>query len=149
MYLPNPKQEAPQLFRNLRLEMGVSPNETTPLLQLFSNLFLRIEDLEEAQSKDGRSTTEISSAPTIGPAPKPLRSGTVSHREIGEPILRVIMAGSKSTKSMLPELVEFSEDSSTLQLTLRWPTPSGESRAGSRGLVTRSTTPSPSKSSSE
>lgn len=83
----------------------------------------RLQHLESAPPKEDGAPRSF--AHTTGPAMKPLRSGTVSHREIGGPILRAIMEGSKSTKYTLPELVEFSEDSTTLQLTLKWPTQSG------------------------
>ena len=79
------------------------------------------------------SPTANSSVPTPGHAEKQSRSGSVSQVEIGTPTLMAIMEGSKSTKSTLPALVEFWEDSSTLKLTLRWPTPSGSNQDGNLG----------------
>ena len=104
------------------LESAASPREA-PATEIARNRTLEWQ----AISSDSSAEAEP------GIAEMPLRSGSVSRQEIGEPILRAIMAAIKSTKSTLPELVEFSEDSSTLVLTLRWPMTSGSIRDGALG----------------
>lgn len=91
------------------------------------------------------ATSPASSAPTTGPATKQSPSYTAQLRDVSMAnpadaltlIQQVITACSKLTPSTPVELTAFSPDSSTLQLTLRWPTSSGSNEAGNPGPAVR------------
>jgi hypothetical protein len=89
--------------------------------------------LREALSSTGVETSEPSSAPTTGPAKKPYKLPSASLPSTYELIQLVITDYFRSMQFMPARLEGNWIDSSTLQLTLRWPTPSGQTKAGDRG----------------
>lgn len=96
---------------------------------LLRGILRRLDRLEQANM-----TT--SSASTSGtPAPELYVWCHVNLEAIPRLIQEAITVYSKSMPSMLDELEATWVDSSTLQLTLRWPTQSGENKAGDHGLA--------------
>lgn len=99
------------------------------LWRVFHWLGVRLENLGllvfPAFSSATAPAVSASSAPlsTPGPVMKQSPSGFASREEIGEHIRRVITEAIKSTKFTGLGWTESWIDSSTLQLTLRWPMP--------------------------
>lgn len=79
--------------------------------------------------------SETSSAPMTGPATRLSQWSDASHASKPEPsvLMGLITDFFRSTSYTEPELEVQWNGSSTLRLTLRWPTQSGESKAGDRG----------------
>ena len=105
------------------------------------DLIAHLEEQEQAQKAQG---SQDSSAPTTGTVSRRSESYTeigdaLTGSQPGTPWLSVLMdrisGYSRSMPSTVPELEVTLVPSSTLQLTLRWPTPSGETRDGGRGVA--------------
>lgn len=103
------------------------------------DLIAHLEEQEQAQKAQG---SQDSSAPTTGTVSRRSESYTeigdaLTGSQPGTPWLSVLMdrisGYSRSMPSTVPELEVTLVPSSTLQLTLRWPTVSGSNEAGNRG----------------
>lgn len=106
-------------------------------------LRLRMPALESAASRP-LATAQGSGQESRNPSSATAEHGTVERRFLLHDaslamlptlIQEAISACSKSMPYMLDELAANWIDSSTLRLTLRWPTPSGSTKAGSPGPV--------------
>lgn len=115
--------------RTLYLETAQKLLEQGSVAAAVRHLIWYLRLLDQRLSQD---STQTSSAPpsTDGPVERPCVSWLASPDSMREHLRTAITASFRSTPSTTPELVESSPNSSTLQLTLRWPTPSGSTLAG-------------------